>query len=434
MKDFIQSREGLQFSEVLGVPLLSEESESFKSMLSFEAYDVLIGLKELIQSLEQQSRSTNILKLTRERLKNLIQGYSDELKILESLFRPLGQNSLPFSDLATRYQRRRSGHLLTRHLELVGRDWSWGEKEIKAAIDLTQEVVREKPEVSQILALGAGACRYPFELHHWLNVDFTLCVDISPTLLACAKKIVSGECLEWIDFPIVPKNLESFVYRSKPKTSRPNTKGFNFLVHNIDEWGFKEKSFDCVVTSWLIDVISTPPARLFSLINSVLKPGGYWINLGPLGFNKTHLAHYFSLEETKALIEKAQFKIQNEKFSAVPYLQHPASSHWRTEHVYCFIAQKQTDALPLARTREKELPSWAEETNQPFELANDKTALKLSYQFCLDLINALDECKSVDELADKLAKEHPMPELQLKQLITGILLQWGDLVKTNPLS
>src|SRR5262249_25249402 len=149
-------------------------------------------------------------------------------------------------------------------------------------VEIAKRVFGDGEKVSQMLALGAGACRFPYELHRWLKPENTLCVDLNPLLLSLAQRLVRGESLELIEFPTVPPILERFAIKSKLSAPQLLGNEFEFLVHDLEEWAFAENSVDLVVTCWLIDVVSIAPRRLFSLINRVLKPNGRWLNYGPL--------------------------------------------------------------------------------------------------------------------------------------------------------
>ena len=49
----------------------------------------------------------------------------------------------------------------------------------------------------------------------------------------------------------------------------------------LDSYGDQENAWDCVLTSFFVD---TAPVvfEYVETIYRILKPGGYWINLGPL--------------------------------------------------------------------------------------------------------------------------------------------------------
>ena len=209
--------------------------------------------------------------------------------------------------------------------------------------------------------------------------------------------------------------------------------GFELLVHDIDEWAFKEKTFDLVVTHWLIDVVPTPPTRLFALINQVLKPGGRWLNVGSVGFNKRHLALYYSPEEVLALVDKAELEVKAQQTAQVPYFQNPSSTHWRTERVLGFLAHKRAD-VAVAEVREPfELPEWLEDPSKPVHLPVDASQLQRSHAFCLDLLKRLEGGASVSALAEALAPAHGLTREQGEQLVGTTLMQWLDAARHNPL-
>jgi len=420
---------------ILGLPFVAQDPDACKAALAFDAYEFVSSTKALIKDLGLQASSPGLLDLTRRRLDLLRDANEKHLGIMEAVLSPLGHGSLPFADPTPQPAKKRSMPPLMKHYELICRDWSWGVAEVEAALDITKRVVgsARPSRVASALALGAGACRYPYEIHRWLAADYTLCVDISPLLLSCAKRVIEGETLELMEFPIIPKDLQSFALRSEARCPEPRATGFEFLVHDLDEWAFRDRSFDLVITSWLIDVVPIPPPRLFSLINRVLKEGGHWLNLGPLGFNKRMLARYYSLEEVVAIVEAAKFDILSRDSSVVPYLQHPASAHGRTEGVLTFLARKEADAPLIDRAPASELPDWVADTSRPVRLAVDAHELKKGHEFSAHLLGKLSASSSIDALAKDVASSFGFPLLQAKYLVTGILVRLHDSARRNPM-
>jgi SAM-dependent methyltransferase len=419
---------------ILGLPFVAERPDAYKAALAYDAYEFLFAIKALIKDLADQAASPGLLELTRRRLEHLRAANEQHLAIMEPLLRPLGHGNLPLTDVSQQLVKKRPTPVLTRHYELLCRDWSWGVAEVDAAMDITRRVVGAPPPgVTTALALGAGACRYPYEIHRWLGLDYTLCVDISPLLLACAKRVIEGEPLALMEFPIIPRDLASFALKSELQCPAPLARGLEFLVHDLDEWAFRDKSFDLVITSWLIDVIPIPPPRLFSLINRVLKDGGHWLNLGPLGFNKRMLARYYSLEEVVELVGAARFELLSTDYSVVPYLQHPASGHGRTEGVLTFLARKTADAPIVDRSQGSELPDWVADTARPVRVAFDASEIKKGYEFSAHLLGKLGSSSSIDSLARDVSASFGMPQTQAKYLVTGMLLRLHDAARKNPM-
>jgi hypothetical protein len=430
-KDFVLSE--LKTDELLGVPFVTNEPERTKVALTFEAYELLFSLKTLIRDLDEQIKSPRLMRLTRDRLKSFRDANADHFSILERLLRPLGHQSLPISGFNQGGQRRQSGYSLMQYYHHLFRDWEWGAAEVEASLALAQALLPERGDAQNALVLGAGACRFPYELHRRLGLAYTLCVDINPFLLSCAQRIVRGEGLELVEFPVLPLDAASFSRRATLQCAAPIREGFDFLVHDLEEWGFREKSFDLIVTHWVIDVIPMATARLFSLINRTLKPSGRWLNVGPVGFNKRVLALYYSAEEVKALVEKSEMKVLAQNAARVPYFQHPASAHWRTERVIGFLAQKTGECPVVGRRDPLELPEWLEDTQKPIQVPLDLENLSRSHAFCVDLLRRLERHPSVAAVAEAIAPAHGLTREQAEHLVENTLMQWLDGARHNPM-
>jgi len=314
------------------------------------------------------------------------------------------------------------------------RDWDWGFAEVEASLEIARQLLGERKGAQTALFLGAGACRFPYELHRRMGLRESLCVDINAFLLSCAQRLIRGEQLELMEFPTLPVDIAAFSRRATLSCSEPVREGLGFLIHDLDEWAFRDQSADLVVTHWLIDVVPIPPARLFSLINRVLKADGLWLNIGPVGFNKRTLALYYSTEEVLGLVEKARFEVVSKSSSRTPYFQNPSSSHWRTEQVLGFMARKAGECSTVEERDKLELPEWLENTRRPVELPLELNELKRSYAFCSDLIRRLSDGKpSVEALAQALGPEHGLTPEQAEHLVGTLLMQWTDASRHNPM-
>jgi hypothetical protein len=431
-KDFLRS--DVRADEILGVPFVAHDPQQHRVSLTFEAYELLLGLKALLRDLDEQIKNPRLLRLTRDRLKAFRAGNEQHLQALEKLLRPLGHQTLPFSEFNQSMQRRRAGFGLMQYYDHLFRDWDWGAAEVEGSLEIATRLLGDRQGAQAALFLGAGACRFPYELHRRRGMRESLCVDINAFLLSCAQRLIRGEPLELVEFPTLPADIHSFSRQATLTCKEPLREGLGFLIHDLDEWAFRDQAADLVVTHWLIDVIPIPPVRLFSLINRVLRPDGLWLNIGPVGFNKRTLALYYSTEEVLALVDKARFEVVSKSSSRTPYFQNPHSSHWRTEQVLGFLARKAGECSTVEEREKLELPEWLEDTHRPVELPVELSELKRSYAFCSDLIRRLGEGRpSVEALAQALAPEHGLTREQAEHLVGTLLMQWMDASRHNPM-
>jgi SAM-dependent methyltransferase len=79
-------------------------------------------------------------------------------------------------------------------------------------------------------------------------------------------------------------------------------------------------SFDAVVTCYFLDTLSDPAAAVRH-VRRLLRPGGVWINVGPLHWHDAPARLRFSFDELLALLRLGGFEILlTRRLGAVPYL------------------------------------------------------------------------------------------------------------------
>jgi hypothetical protein len=255
---------------------------------------------------------------------------------------------------------------------------------------------------------------------------------LSPLLLSCAARVVRGEKLTLVELPPMPASVEDQAVRTTLSCEAPLSAGFEVLVNDLEEWALRDAAFDLVVTHWVIDAVPTPLPQLLSLINRALKPGGRWLNLGPVGFNSRVLANNYSREEVVGLAEKCGFALEGSEVARLPYFHNPRSAHWRTEQVFAFVAQKKTDCPEAPGAEAPRLPEWLEDPKKPIALAADAQELARSYRFCAELLEALKGgTATVEQLVQLLAPRHGLTPEQAEHLIGGTLMQWVALGRQN---
>ena len=89
-------------------------------------------------------------------------------------------------------------------------------------------------------------------------------------------------------------------------------------------------SFDLVVTCYFLDTLADPAAAIRH-VRKLLRPGGVWLNVGPLHWHDAPGTLRFSLSELLALIKLSGFQLHRQRsLGAVPYLSavEPKAASW----------------------------------------------------------------------------------------------------------
>jgi SAM-dependent methyltransferase len=111
------------------------------------------------------------------------------------------------------------------------------------------------------------------DFRHVVGFDLTLPV------LATARHLLDGKSTELM----LPRAINE-LGRITLRNGNPETVGMRreLLAMDAFDTAFADGSVDCVITSFLIDLIPDP-RKLAHEIHRILRPNGVWINYGPSG-------------------------------------------------------------------------------------------------------------------------------------------------------
>lgn len=236
------------------------------------------------------------------------------------------------------------------------RDWSsLGKTERESSYGLLMDSVKKlfpNPQGIRVLVPGAGLGRLVYDLSA-LGFDVQG-NEFSLLMLFTSELILNHSRKEkWQIFPFLfPfSNQRSCIDQCRaiavpdadilcPSGNMSMTAG-DFL--EVYEKGEEVGAWDCVVTCFFLD---TAPNILQYLetIRKVLKPGGMWLNLGPLLYhfegNDSSVSIELTLEELISAIAKVGFEVQSSSIQSCSYVQNPRSMLKTTFECSFMIMQK----------------------------------------------------------------------------------------------
>jgi hypothetical protein len=359
------------------------------------------------------------LAQTRDRLQRLATGYAEQERLVTALLAPLSVADTPLAAIAheafgTALPLRQDLHS---YYTNVHRDWVWGEEENEASHALVATALGE--ERTRVLVLGAGACRLAYDLHERSTTPLSVALDINPLLLLAAQRVLSGDSIGLVEFPLAPRTLADVAVRRElraPARARP---GLELVFGDAWRAPFAAQSFDAVITPWLIDVVDLDFAAVAAHVNRLLVPDGRWVNFGSLAFPWRRAALRLSPAELEPALSKTGFTVAAMRDASVPYMRSPASRHSRIEEVLVFSADKRERAPrvppPLLP------PAW---------LASDSLAIPPSTAFFVSanasriqavILGLVDGRRSVDDITRILAEQGLLPADQARVAVRGLL-------------
>ena len=289
--------------------------------------------------LEGESRTPGILPDGRRRLLALAGAVRDQVENVINAFAPVLAQSGDVEPMAPLPP---GAQTPLKYIHYLYRDWAWeqvGHDENQRTVAALREVVSARP-LGRTLVFGAGGCRLPYELHRDFDCDETVVLDVDPFTLVVAEAVIRGKKV-----PMTEANLsvQEAVNVARPwvlsAPSGPLGDNFHFMLANGLAPPFAPGTFDTVVTPWFIDQVPPDMGEFFETLAQMLKPGGRWLNQGPLLYPaELPLARRHTREEIFDLAGRAGFRIGKWTGESRPYLISPLNGRGRVEWVLTFEA------------------------------------------------------------------------------------------------
>ncbi|XP_067123936.1 carnosine N-methyltransferase [Centruroides vittatus] len=243
----------------------------------------------------------------------------------------------------------------------IMREWSEDGKEERNSsfTPILNEISERFPENScnlkdiHILVPGAGLGRLSYEIarrgYTCQGNEYSLfMLFASNFMLNKCKGVNLFRVYPWIHQYCNVMDSEDQVRPSTfpdvdPSDLPPNSE-FSMAAGNFTEAYTEPDSWDCIATCFFMDTANNIVSYIETIWN-ILKPGGYWINLGPLLYHFADIPNEFSIEpsyeEVKKIILSFGFQMLKEKTGLrTPYTQNPRSMMFYEYRSVFFVCQK----------------------------------------------------------------------------------------------
>lgn len=416
----------IDFPSINGIPWMFAEPQAslgeWRGRLQFS----LQKLSQESASLESELQNKGLRPLTKRRIERYKKATDSHRRSLQKLLQPVDVQSMHGNHetyLALR-TRPPADQALNTYYANVHRDWSWGDEENAASLNQVRAVLHENAELGNVLVLGAGAGRLAYDLHMQTDCTGTIAMDFNPLLMLIAQAVVTGESLKMYEFPIAPRSLEDDAVLRTLSAPEPVRDGFQLVLGDALRPPFAARSFDTVVTPWLIDIVTEDLPILAARINALLKPNGRWINFGSLAFSHPDRARRYSPEETKAIIAENGFSDPYVSDATIPYMCSPASRHGRQERVFTFSAYKERNAEQPSRHRA--LPDWIVTGKEPVPLSPAFRSQAMTTQVYSFIMSLIDGKRTLKDMAVVLEKQKLMTREEAEPAIRSFLTKMFD--------
>jgi hypothetical protein len=362
--------------------------------------DYSSGIEARLQTLQQEAEAPDLLPRTRQRLQRIAAGFAAQLAAIDALFEPLqaGADLLPSVAIPSRPEIGSHAAILECY-EHVFRDWVWGARECGETLDFLAPIVPEG--LARVAVYGAGAGRLAVDLHQTRGPGRTFALDVNPVPFLVADRLLAGETIELPEFPVDPNGEDAVVVARSVTRPFPVRDGFSLLFADALRPPFPPASLDAVVTVWFIDVARADVRQTAAAINRVLRPGGLWLNLGPLRFHSV-LSRSYTIEEVHEIVAASAFELGSQDRRDIPYFDSPVSGSRRTDTVFRFAARKTGEAAPVDVP--DPLPPWVRNPLEPIPITPSLIALGRTSMFTTGVLSMIDGQRSIVEVARELGQ------------------------------
>ena len=363
----------------------------------------------------------------RDRITHVLRNKEAQRAHVLELLEPLGLEGQRSSDVMPSLRSKLpKSQGLSSYYNNIFRDWAWTNGENEELHEAVQGALKadNRDRLWNILTIGAGSARLPYDLHRLYAPDLSVALDINPLLMFLGSRVIQGESVPFCEFPIAPLNQAAFAVRHDcraPEPIEPSNGGFQFLFADGMNPPFKAGSFDTVLTPWLIDLIPEDLREFIPRVNRVLKKGGVWLNTGSLAFFHKDVTWHYSEEEVLELIESMGFEILSAERRKVHYLHSPHSAHGRLENVGTFRARKKKSVT--SPPRYEYLPHWITDSAQPIPDLFEFSIASSNHLLHAQVLAAINGKRTLDEIASLVAKQYGLPKDEASNAVQRILIE-----------
>lgn len=307
----------------------------------------------------------------------------------------------------------------------IFRDWAWNNGENEAQFGAVAEVfgASGRDSAGTVLTLGAGACRLSYDIHRHLAPTLSVVLDINPLLLATGCRVIHGEDVSLYEFPVAARDdcISGTLQACQAPAALPAgaDSSFNFLFGDAGNPPFAPRSFDTVVTPWLIDILSQDLPDFAAQLNRLLPTGGTWLNTGSLAFYHRDPRRCYGEKEVFDIVERQGFELIAVDHRTIPYLQSPHSAHGRNEVIVTFVARKVFD--PPEPRPSPNMPGWLLDVTRSVPGCQEFVVESSSSLLRAQVLAAVDGKRSVQAIARMVAREYDLGMHECIHAVASIL-------------
>lgn len=415
----------IAFPAVGAVPCLVPEPALWRALWAQHLEEYLAVSAARVAEINAERVADGLSPRTRARLIAMMGAIGAERETIERLLSPVRQGLPVPPGLTPPAPAGRRDLAVLHGFETLFRDWAWGEDESARSLAIVQRLAASgwgDGPGSTVAIFGAGAGRLAADVHRALSPVRTLAFDINPLPLLVAAEVAGGGAVDLHEFPVGPREAASAVVERRLRCPFPVGEGLTFVLADALRAPLASGAVDVVITPWFIDAVDADVRVTAAAVGRVLRPGGAWINVGPLRFTGP-ASRLYSIEEVLEIVAGSGFELGPEVREQVPYFASPASGSHRLEVVYGFSARRGPGVTPAADAAPRPEPAWLADTTRPVPASPQVAILQRSAAFTAGILALVDGRRSIADMAQILGQSWGAEPRALEDQLRAFLLR-----------
>ena len=388
--------------------------------LALSRFDLYRGVtQQRSQDLAEEAQGTHLPPKARLRLQRLAHGLLAEGRclneLLEAVRNATREQPAPFATLGVTLD---DPLAAVEYAEHLFRDWVWGEAENLQTLTLLEQYLTGP--VSTLAVFGAGTARLALDLSRNPRVGEVLAIDLNPLPFLVADRLLAGHGVDLWEFPLVPRSAEHVAVPRRLEPPTPVGSKLRLILADALRAPLADQALDVVVTPWFIDAVPADMSEVAAAVNRVLRPGGLWLNIGPL-CHQPAPAQAYSFEEICDLVRAGSFELYDQQEHALKYFDSPVSATCRIDRTYVFAARKIGPPTPPL------LPSspvgtWLQDPSRPIPMSAALAPSLQNAMMTAGIVSLVDGTRSTVDLVAMLSQAWNVEPAALVQPIQRVLL------------
>jgi hypothetical protein len=396
---------GVVYPSIGGISCFVEDPALWRGLWKTRLDDYLATIDRRLVELTAEGGAPNLLDRTRRRIAHVRDAFAENRRTLVELFGDLVPSAEPGVPSFLPGGEQRSGDTpVVEYSENLFRDYVWGQAEAESALDVVRRLASEPLGKTAVYGVGTG--RLALDVQRSLGAEQTLGFDIQPLPLLVTARMLRGEEVVLHEYPRAPNSAEATAVRQRLEPPFPKPANVELAFADALRPPLAKGSLDTVITPWFVDATPADVRVTASAINRALRPGGFWLNFGPLRFEGA-LSRTYAIDEVHEIVLGTSFELGAHFSESVAYFHSPHSGNHRTERIFAFAARK-TGEAPVLPAPPLFAP-WLSDARLPIPVSPAFAGLERTSILTVGILSMIDGRRSILDIAVALSQQWGVP-------------------------